>query len=182
MARPPKSAEVIEIEGKSHRTKKELAVRKAAEKELLSGEMLKENSEIRNDKIAHREFLRVRRLLRSIKKDDEIYGNAVRRYCVTASKLQDEENSIRILKEDRDSLRGSKSDFEERGELDEYYRMLLKMEDTITKKESLTTQLRREMTDFEKENCMTIKSSLRTIPKQPETKTSALKEALLGTG
>ncbi len=60
----------------------------------------------------------------------------------------------------------------------EYYRLITKMEDIIAKKEGIAKSIRAEMNDFEKQNCMTIRSALAAIPKKPETKANALKEAL----
>lgn len=47
MARPAKPASVIKLEGKSHRTKKELRTREQAENSLLSGTKLKESEEVK---------------------------------------------------------------------------------------------------------------------------------------
>ena len=63
MARPSKPASVIRLEGKSHRTKKELRTRKQAEESLLSGVKLKEMEEVKNNPRAHQEFLRMKKLL-----------------------------------------------------------------------------------------------------------------------
>lgn len=59
MARPSKSAAVLDDETLSHRTKAEIEDRKSAEEALVSGEKLKERAEVRENKIAHWEFLRV---------------------------------------------------------------------------------------------------------------------------
>ena len=176
--RPPKTAAVIKAEGKSHRTKQELAIREAGEQANLTGTKIKETDEIKEDPVAHAEFLRLKKLLTKIEKNDEIYGAATRRYCICKSRLASTEESILRLQADLDELKDSKSDFD--SNMPEYYRLVLKMEDTIVKKEQLAKSYRAEMTDYEKENCMTIKSSLRVIPKKPETKTNALKEALMG--
>lgn len=178
MARPTKSVEVIKLEKKSHRTKQELAFREAAEKSTLTGNQIIETADVKSDKEAHREFLRCRRLLRLIEKDDEIYGAAVRRYCLNKSRLKKTDDEIEELKVELAELKKSRSAFEEKEKIDEYYRLITKMEDTITKKEQLSKSYRMEMNDFEKENCMTIRSALKTIPKQPETKTNSLKELL----
>ena len=47
MPTPTKPANVIRLEKKSHRTKKELASRENAEKALLTGEKLKERKEVK---------------------------------------------------------------------------------------------------------------------------------------
>ena len=90
MPRPAKSASIIKLEkNKDHRTKREIASRERAEKALLTGKMMLETAEVRNDKVAHLEFLRLKPLLKAIDKFDEIYGAPVRRYCLNKSKLND---------------------------------------------------------------------------------------------
>ena len=178
MARPPKTAAVIKMEGKSHRTKKELAIREKAEKGLLTGKMMIETADVRNDKVAHLEYLRLKPLLKAIEKYDEIYGAGVRRYCLTKSKLEAAEKEVIDLKNELEQLKDSRETFIEAGDIAEYYRLITKMGDTITKREQVAKSLRAEMIDFEKEYCMTIKSALRAIPKKPETKANALKETL----
>ena len=88
MGRPAKAASIIKLEGRSHRTKKELAVREKAEKGLLTGKQMIETAEVKNDRAAHLEFLRLKPLLKAIEKYDEIYGAGVRRYCLTKSRLE----------------------------------------------------------------------------------------------
>ena len=57
MVKPSKSAAVLDDEAISHRTKAEIEDRKSDEEALTSGEKLKERTEVRENKIAHREFL-----------------------------------------------------------------------------------------------------------------------------
>ena len=68
-----KSADIIRMEGKSHRTKKELRQREQAEKALLTGIPLKERQEVKDNEIAHKEFLRLKKLLEKINKFDDMY-------------------------------------------------------------------------------------------------------------
>lgn len=180
MARPPKAVSVIKIEGKSHRTKKELATRERAEKALLTGKPMIETAEVKADRIAHLEYLRLKPLLKSIDKYDEIYGAAIRRYCLTKSMLMAAEEEVAKLKDELCDLRNSKTEFLDSDDIAEYYRLISRMEDTITKREQVAKSYRSEMIDCEKENCMTIKSALRSIPKKPDTKANSLKEALGG--
>lgn len=180
MARPSKTAEVLRMEGKSHRTKQELAFREKQEQSLLSGMRLQEPASIKKDKEAHRVFLKTRRLLSSIGKDDEMYSAAVCRYCTNTSKLKDCETSIEMAKAALEELKESRSKFDDVGEFAEYYRLLVKLEDAVTKKEQLGAALRRELCDFEKEFCMTVASSGKIVQKQPPTKKSVLMEALSG--
>ena len=82
MPTPPKPAKIIELEGKSHRTKKEIRARKEAEASLLTGERLKESKEVKENPKAHKEFLRIKKLLESIEKNDDLYGRVINRYCL----------------------------------------------------------------------------------------------------
>ena len=176
MARPPKASKVIKLEKKSHRTKKELATRERNEKALLTGKMMIETADVRNDRTAHLEFLRLKPLLKAIDKFDEIYGAPVRRYCLNKSKLNEIECDIEKIKNEIEDIRNNKNDFEKN--MPEYYRIITKWEEILAKKESIAKSFRAEMIDFEKQNCMTIRSALSAIPKKPETKANSVKEAL----
>ena len=178
MGRPSKPAELLKSEGKSHRTKQELAFRKQQEEATLTGKKLEEPRAVKDLKIAHATFLKTRRLLDAINKNDELYSAATCRYCTNTQKLADAEESIQVLKTEHEEQRESRSSYVENKAIPDYYRMLTKLEDTITRKEQLAAGIRKELTDFEKENCMTIASSLRSIAKQPEKKANPLLEAL----
>lgn len=178
MGRPSKPAELLKSEGKSHRTKQELAFRKQQEEATLTGKKLEEPRAVKDLKIAHATFLKTRRLLDAINKNDELYSAATCRYCTNTQKLADAEESIQVLKTELEELRESRSSYVENKAIPDYYRMLTKLEDTITRKEQIAAGIRKELTDFEKENCMTIASSLRSIAKQPEKKANPLLEAL----
>lgn len=178
MGRPSKPAELLKSEGKSHRTKQELAFRKQQEEATLTGKKLEEPRAVKDLKIAHATFLKTRRLLDAINKNDELYSAATCRYCTNTQKLADAEESIQVLKTELEELRESRSSYVENKAIPDYYRMITKLEDTITRKEQLAAGIRKELTDFEKENCMTIASSLRSIAKQPEKKANPLLEAL----
>lgn len=178
MARPSKTAEILKSEGKSHRTKQELAFRRQQEEATLTGKALQEPGELKKLKIAHATFLKTKRLLEAIHKNDELYSAATCRYCTNTQKLADAEGSIQVLKTELEELRESRRSYAEDKAIPDYYRMLTKLEDTITRKEQLAAGIRKELTDFEKENCMTIASSLRSIAKQPEKKANPLLEAL----
>lgn len=137
-----------------------------------------ETAEVRNDKVAHLEFLRLKPLLKAIDKFDEIYGAATRRYCLNKSKLADIDIDIEKLEGEIEDIREHQSDFSKN--MPEYFRIIAKTEELIVKKEALAKAIRAEMNDFEKQNCMTIRSALAAIPKKAETKSNSLKEALGG--
>lgn len=176
MARPSKAATVIKMEGKSHRTKKELATREKAEKALLSGKNIQETPEVKKNKAAHAMFLRVTSLLSAIEKNDEIYGEGVRRYCLNKSELTETMAKIEQIQGEIDEIREDKDDFKN---IDEFYRTLCKLEDSLTKNKQYAKGIRAEMERFEDKHCMSVKAALQAVPKKTESKLNPLKEALM---
>ena len=92
MPTPAKPVSVLEAEGKSHRTKAELEKRREGENALATGTSLKERPEVKKNEIAHKEFLRLNKLLKSIEKNDAIYEAVINRYCILHAECQDFQN------------------------------------------------------------------------------------------
>lgn len=175
MPTPPKPAKLIALEGKSHRTKKELRDREKAEAALLTGKVLKETEEVKNNEIAHKEFLRIKKLLRSIEKNDDLYGSTINRYCLLLAECSDFEKKREMIFERQKELEKRKDDME----FSEYINL---QNDLIKSMLALDKQVqakRKMLLDIEKENVMTIAASLRSIPKKTEKK-NPLREALSG--
>ncbi len=163
MARPSKTVDVIEKEGKSHRTKEELRVRKEAEQAALTGIKMREYPEVKDDEVAHREFARVRRILSSVGKNDAIYEAVINEYAMLKSDI-DRYTKLRNSLDGDESIKGA-----------DKIKLELSCDDRIDK-------FKRRRFDIEKENGMTIASSLRAIPKKPEKKANPLLEALKDDG
>ena len=107
MPTPAKPAKILEMEKRSHRTKKEIAQRKNAEAALLTGVVLKEKREVKNNQIAHKEFQRLRKLLKSIDKDDDLYGETINRYCMLIAECEE-------FQQKREKIYEQLCDFQER--------------------------------------------------------------------
>lgn len=176
MPTPPKPSNVIKIEGKSHRTKKELRERQQAEKSLLTGEKLKEAKEIKENPLAHKEFLRLKKLLKSIEKDDDLYGKIINRYCLLLAECIEFEEKRERVYERMDELEEHYDNFE----YPDYLRMQIDLSKQLISYDKQIQAKRKMLFDIEKENIMTIASSLRSIPKKADKKTNAVKEALSG--
>ena len=175
MPTPPKPAKLIAIEGKSHRTKKELREREQAEAALLTGKTLKETEEVKNNKIAHKEFLRIRKLLQSIEKNDDLYGSTINRYCLLLAECTE-------FEEKRETIFSRQKELEERKDDMEFSEYINLQNDLVKSMLALDKQVqskRKMLLDIEKENVMTIAASLRSIPKKTEKK-NPLREALSG--
>lgn len=176
MPTPTKPAKILKMEKKSHRTKKELKVREAAEASLLTGIKLKESKENKENEVAHKEFLRISKLLKSIGKDDDLYSGVINRYCITFAECIEFEKK-------REYIYGLMQQLEERsGEMDfaEYIKTEKDLSKTLISFDKQIQTKRKMLFDIEKENIMTIASSLRTIPKKDEKKNNPLREALNG--
>ncbi|MEG0273256.1 MAG: hypothetical protein RR639_04270 [Hydrogenoanaerobacterium sp.] len=169
MGRPPKPVIILENEQKSHRTKAELDTRRKAEKSLESGVSLREWKSTKENDIAHKEFLRLSKLLANLKKNDALYQNVINRYAQLMAECNDFEKR-------RESLYASAEKLEARyydGEAcelndSEFYKLLTKMQEQVIACDKQVQAKRKMMFDIEKENIMTIASALRSIPKKPE--------------
>ena len=165
MARPPKPANVIRLEGVSHRTKAELEMREKGEKALLTGVKMREAADVKADPFAHAIWKRTYANLKAIDKNDALYEQVINRYCRLAS---EENNSSRELARVERMAELLEQQFAEGAiDADDYFgRMLKCMEQKATIRGMLMRQ-RRMLMDIEKENIMTIAAALRVVPKAP---------------
>ena len=181
MSRPPKPYLVLQAEGKSNRTKAELKQRKEAEESLLTGVALKERQEVKDNPIAHKEFLRLNKLLKKIEKNDDIYGPVINRYCLLLAECVDFENKREKVYEQASKLEKmlDKQDLE----FDQYrdtIKEITKIYNTTISLDKQIQSKRRMLFDIEKENIMTISAALRSIPKEVNKEENPLLKALNG--
>ena len=182
MARPSKPAAVIEAEKKSHRTKAEIEQRKKSETALLSNSPLYERGEVKKNKLAHSEFLRVAELMQSIGKDDALYSSGLNTYCqlyAEISEMELQKNEIAILAEELKE----KFDTLPAMEYDDILQFTKQITKLISMQLSIGSEIdkkRRLMLAIDKENVMTISAALRSIPKTPEKAENPLIKALMG--
>ena len=166
MGRPPKSHLQIVTEKKSHRTKAELETREKAEKALLTGISLKEWPGVKADPVAHKEFQRLKKLLKAIDKDDDLHEGVINRYCQLHSECQSFEILKRNCKAELQELHEAKA----QGEID--FMTYLDRKESIHSRflalDKKIMEKRKMMLSIEKENIMTIASALRAIPKKPK--------------
>lgn len=149
---------------KGHRTKAEKKVREEAEKKLLTGSLLKEWDEVKANEVAHKEFMRLKKLLKSINHDDDLYGAAINTHC----KLIGEEHQLVKARDEFlrtiDELESHKEDME----FLDYIKTKAQVQGQVCYCDKAIMQKRKMMLDISKENVMTIQSALRSIPKKPE--------------
>lgn len=180
MPNPRKSAEVIEAAGAAHKTKEELTARKKAEQAALTGEPLKETTQVKENKMAHQEFLRMRTLLKEVKKNDDIYRNIVNRYCMLYAECIEFTEKRESIYRQLEEFCQKKNNLVDNEELTyrEAYKIETEMQANIIAFDRQIQTKRKMMLDIEKENGWTIKASLQTIPPKREIKANPLKEAL----
>ena len=180
MPTPPKPTNVIRMEGKSHRTKRELAERAREEEQLLTGKPLKETSQVKNSELAHKEFTRIRKLLKSIDKDDDLYGAIINRYCLLQAECTEFTEKREQMYKQMLELEDSRESFEREEDLKSYYKLQSQMQKNLIALDRQVQTKRKMLLDIEKENIMTIASSLRSVPKKAEKRRNLLMEALAG--
>lgn len=184
MARPSKPVEVLRIEGRSHRTKEELEHRQAHETALESGEKIKEHKKVKENKVAHQCFLRIRKLLEKIGKADALYEGVINRYAIIFAECGEFEEkrerfyeSIEKIEEEFEQLPKEKKAYAD------YYKALAAMQNQVIACDRQIMAKRKMLLEIEKENVMTIAAALRSIPKKPvEEEQDDPMEALLRTG
>ncbi len=186
MPTPAKPYTVLSGEKKSHRTKAELNQRKQAEESLASDKKIGERKEVKDNKVAHKEFNRIKKLLEKIEKDDAFYEPVINRYCMIQAEcreIEERRESFGRLINDFAELMGTIPKEDRNSFVDELVIIsnnITKLAGQINACDKLLQQKRKMLFDIEKENIMTIAAALRTIPKSAEKKKNPLLEALGG--
>lgn len=181
MGRPSKPYAVLAQEKKSHRTKAEMDARKKGEAAFATGETLKEKPETRQNLTAHKEFLRLKKILMSINKWDAIYENVINRYCLLYAECFEFEGKREQFFRDLCSLDEEKEELIDSGmSVSTFYKLKNQMQKNIIDLDKQIQAKRKMLMDIEKENIMTIASALRNVPKKEETPTNPLLEVLKG--
>lgn len=169
MPTPPKPFTVLTSEKKSHRTKAELRQRKKGEEALSSGTALRERSEVKNNDVAHKEFLRINRLLKNINKNDALYESVVNRYAMIQAECLDFEEKRERFYHNLEKLEEEYSNqTDDELSMAEYFKLQTSMQKQILDLDKQVQSKRKMLLDIEKENIMTIAAALRSIPKKEE--------------
>ena len=179
MPRPSKSTAVLLSEKRSHRTKAEIETRERAEKAARSGRPMRELPAVRENADAHREFLRVSKILTAVGNNDALYEATVNRYCEISAEIG---MLTELRSEFMRSIDELRRDYDSGGRVDanSHYRLTAKMHDQILNVDKQITAKRKALFDIEKECGMTVASAARTIPKSAEHPTNPLLEVLAG--
>lgn len=179
MPTPAKPFSVLTAEGKSHRTKAELKIREEGEKAFITNSQIKAKKEVKNNKIAYKEFKRIVKLLKNIDKDDALYENVINRYSMLYAECYEFEIKREKFYEKLEHLENEHNIMEECS-LKEYYSLLNSMEKNIIDLDKQIQNKRKLMFDIEKENIMTIAAQLRSIPKKVDDDENPLLKVLRG--
>lgn len=176
MPTPTKPFKVLTTEKKSHRTKAELKMREEGEKALSTDFKIKERKEVKQNKVAHKEFQRIIKLLENIDKNDAIYEAVINRYCLLQAECFDleekREEFYKLIFELKAEMKSITDKMD--GEEDittytlEYSKSIAKMMSSMMAIDKQIASKRKMLLDIEKENVMTIASALRCIPKKDD--------------
>ncbi|OPX87745.1 MAG: hypothetical protein A4E53_02367 [Pelotomaculum sp. PtaB.Bin104] len=171
--RPTKPLALVQ----GHRTKAEKTVREKAERELLTGSPLKEWPEVKADPIAHKEFARIKKLLKSIKKDDDLFGANINMQC----KLHGECKRYEELKE---SCNVELKELYEAYQTQEieflvYLDNKEKIHNRFLAYDKKIMDKRKMLLSITKDNIQTIQAAINSIPKKEQSKQKSPMEAFL---
>jgi uncharacterized small protein (DUF1192 family) len=176
MPTPPKPFSVLKSEKKSHRTKAELKKREEGEKAQLTGVVIEESTNVKNNKFAHELFTKTIELLSLINKNDAIFGNSINRYCMISAEINNYEERIMLLNSEIKKL--SESYDKKKIEAEFYFQNLINLNNQVLAIDRQLQQKRKMLFDIEKESVMTVASALRNVDKKVEKKSNKLLEAL----
>ncbi len=179
MSRPAKPFRVLDTEKKSHRTKAELKLREEGENSLNTNAVIKERKEVKQNKVAHKEFKRIEKLLKNIDKNDAIYEAVINRYCLLQAECYEFEEKRERFYKDMEKIENEYVS-DESFSLHEYYNMINSMQKNILDLDKQIQSKRKMLLDIEKENVMTIASALRAIPKRENKEDNPLLKVLRG--
>jgi len=165
--RPSKPVQLIKLEGnKDRRTKAELDHREKMEKKLQTGTIFKEEPATKADPVAHKEFLRLKKLYKEIEFVEGLDQATINRYCQLKGQEAFLQDLYIELKKAIDSTKQitRKMDFYE------------DMKEVITKQ----NQVRDKMLKLEDRLFLNPVARMRSIPKKPteEKKKSPMAEFL----
>lgn len=160
--RPSKPLSLIE----GHRTNAEKAVRAKAEAALLTGHPMKEWKSTADSPAAHKHFIRIRKLLKAIDKNDALYESGINRYCMLLAEVASFERMMMELQTLTDELANRRDEMKP----DAYVQRMIGLGDQLLKTNQAIQAKRKMLLDIEKENIMTIAAALRSIPKKPAEK------------
>lgn len=183
MPTPVKPYTVLTSEKKSHRTKAELELRKKGEEALATGVALKERPEVKANPVAHKEFLRINKLLKNIGKNDAIYEVVINRYCMLQAECFDLEVKREKIFEQAQRLERKLEELGQDASFDEFRavtRDIASIYGTMIALDKQIQTKRKMLLDIEKENVMTIAAALRSIPKKVEEGDDPLLKVLRG--
>lgn len=181
MPTPAKPFKVLLAENKSHRTKAELQLREEGEEALSTKIKMKERKEVKQNKIAHKEFKRITELLENIEKNDALYENVINRYTILLAECSEFEEKRERFYNDMEKIEEQYVNDED-FTIKEYYNLINSMQKNIVDLDKQIQAKRKMMLDIEKENVMTIASALRSIPKKGSKEDNPLLKVLRGEG
>lgn len=153
--RPSKPVQLIKLEGnKDKRTKAELEHREKFEKSLYTGIKFKESPAVKSDPVAHKEFLRLKKLYKNIQYIDGLDEQAINRYCLMISEEKQLKQQIEDMREAVNAMESPTSQME-------LYKLINSL---ITK----LNQVRVMILKLEDRLFLNPTARIRAIPKQPQ--------------
>ena len=150
-----KPVNLLRMEGKGHRTKAEMDYRERGEKAMKTGREFKVSPLVKKDKIAHSEFLRLKRLFSKMETElvDALDQQIINRYCLEVSNTYTLQEMLLQLSSDLENAES----MEDRMEL---YSQIRSTNTAMTKNKELLLK-------YEDRLFLNPASRIKAIPKTP---------------
>ena len=119
---------------------------------MLTGEEIREKPEVKQNKIAHKEFLRIKKLLKNIEKNDDLYGVVINRYCLLYAECFEFEQKREKMFEQLCDLQEKENELIEHEEmtLKEFYGMENSMQKNLIALDRQVQSKRKMLLEIEK--------------------------------
>lgn len=155
MARPKKPTALLVMEGRSHVGKKEIAFRERGEKAMKTEPLFFESQQVKADKVAHLEFLRLRRLFQKqgLELVDALDQQVINRYCLEVSNTHRLQGILNRLEEDLETV----------GNTDER----MKLYDLINKTNTAMSKNKDMLLKYEDRLFLNPAARIKAVPKSP---------------
>ena len=172
-----KSLDVMLAEGKKpHRSNKELQERAKNEKAAYTGITIKEHPEVKSSEVAHKEYLKIIKILNAVNKNDASFENIVNRYCEIVSEIDDLRNSKESIKKSLSVIESKINDGDEN--VSKLFSSQTNLTKTLMSIDGKIDNKRKILFDYEKQLGFTIDSASKIVNTKTEEEVDPLLAAL----
>lgn len=162
----------------SHTSKRDKAEQEERAVAMITGSKIKEHKQVADNPAAHKEYVRLMKIMRKINKDDSLYEAQVNRMAELAGEIEElrsqREKVQKNIKKVEKQMDKGEGDFEKlNNTIIKYQKTYIDLDKQIMKKREMLNKL-------ETTNCFTVSTSNRTVNTKLPEDIDPVAAALLG--